>query len=62
MKITEVINALTLLLSEHGDLEAELLETVNGNTLPKNSYTISVASIDGNKFVDISDVWDGDDE
>lgn len=61
MKITEVINALTLMLSEHGDLEVELLETINGNTLPKNSYTISVASIDGRKFVDISDVW-GDDE
>lgn len=59
MIASKLIEVLGSIISEHGDLEVELLETKNGNTLPKHSYEVSVSSIDGSKFIDISDVWVG---
>ena len=56
MKIDDVINALTLMKEEHGNLDVELLEYTG---IPKDSYQISVCNIDGRKFVDISGVWEG---
>lgn len=60
MKIDEVINALTLMKEEHGNLDVELLENTKYGCLPKEQYNISVCNIDGRKFVDISDVWEAD--
>ena len=60
MKIDDVINALTLMKEEHGNLDVELLENTKYGCLPKDSYQISVCNIDGRKFVDISDVWEAD--
>ena len=57
MKIDDVINALTLMKEEHGNLDVELLEY---SGIPKDSYQISVCNIDGRKFVDISGVWEAD--
>ena len=56
MKIDDVINALTLMKEEHGNLDVELLEYTG---VQKDKYNISVCNIDGRKFVDISDVWEG---
>lgn len=59
MKIDEVINALTLIKEQHGNLKVELLENTKRNgAIPKDSYVISVCSIDGRKFVDISNIWE----
>lgn len=60
MKIDDVINALTLMKEQHGNLHVELLENTKYGCLPKDKYNISVCNIDGRKFVDISDVWEAD--
>lgn len=60
MKISQLIKVLSNIKDIEGDLDVELLETINGNTLPKNSYSVNVCTIDDFKFVDISDVWSED--
>lgn len=55
--IDSVISALLLIKEKKGNLPVEILELTKYGALPKEEFNISVVTMDGKDFVDISDVW-----